>query len=272
MNINDILMSTSKTEKPLDNIVSDGGYFKIFRDVACIGDSLSSGEFESLDENNVKGYHDFYDYSWGQYMAREAGCKVYNFSRGGMSAKEYCNSFADSINAWDVGKKCRCYILALGVNDITSMMNNNLEFGNISDIDMINWRNNKETFAGYYGQIIQRYKEIQPKGKFFLVNIPNRPDADEERVKYCNFHSDLMKELVKIFDNTYVIDLRKYAPAYDDEFRRKFFLGGHMNAMGYIFTAKIIMSYIDYIIRQNPEDFLQTPFIGTPYHNSKAKW
>ena len=33
-------------EKPLDNIVEDGGFFKIFRTVGCIGDSLSSGEFE----------------------------------------------------------------------------------------------------------------------------------------------------------------------------------------------------------------------------------
>ena len=38
-------------EKPLDNIVSDGGFCSIFRTIGCVGDSLSSGEFESLNES-----------------------------------------------------------------------------------------------------------------------------------------------------------------------------------------------------------------------------
>ena len=37
-------------EKPLDNLVEDGGFCGIFRTIGCIGDSLSSGEFESKDE------------------------------------------------------------------------------------------------------------------------------------------------------------------------------------------------------------------------------
>ena len=60
-------------EKPLDIIKPDGGFFGIFRTVGCIGDSLSSGEMESLDENGNRGYHDYFEYSWGQYMARAAG-------------------------------------------------------------------------------------------------------------------------------------------------------------------------------------------------------
>ncbi len=43
-------------EKPLDNIVNDAGFFKIFRSVAIIGDSLSSGEFESNMEGGVIGH------------------------------------------------------------------------------------------------------------------------------------------------------------------------------------------------------------------------
>lgn len=39
-----------KDEKPLDNIPSDGGYTAIFRTIACVGDSLSSGEFEAAKE------------------------------------------------------------------------------------------------------------------------------------------------------------------------------------------------------------------------------
>lgn len=79
-------------EKPLDRIIDDGGLCGIFRTIGCIGDSLSSGEFESKNETGEKGYHDYYEYSWGQYMARTVGCKVYNLSRGGMTAKVYCES------------------------------------------------------------------------------------------------------------------------------------------------------------------------------------
>ena len=69
-----------ENEKPLDRIVTDGGYTRIFRTIGCIGDSLSSGEHESRDENGNAGYHDFYEYSWGQYMARNAGLRPYSAS------------------------------------------------------------------------------------------------------------------------------------------------------------------------------------------------
>ena len=52
-------------EKPLERLLPDGGLCGIFRTMGCIGDSLSSGEFESLDDNNKKGYHDYFEYSWG---------------------------------------------------------------------------------------------------------------------------------------------------------------------------------------------------------------
>ena len=65
---------------PLDELRPNGGFCGIFRTIGCIGDSLSSGEFESLDEEGNKGYHDEYEYSWGQYLARLTGSKVYNFS------------------------------------------------------------------------------------------------------------------------------------------------------------------------------------------------
>ena len=70
------------------------------------------------------------------------------------------------------------------------------------------------------------------------------------------------------FDNSYVLDLRAYAPVYDAEFRRQFFLGGHMSPAGYVFTAKLFLSYIDYIIRHNMGDFKQVGFIGTGLRNT----
>lgn len=254
-------------EKPLDNIVQDGGFCKIFRTIACVGDSLSSGEFQSSDINGNPGYHDYYEYSWGQYMAREAGIKVYNFSRGGMTAEEYNESFAERKGFWDEDKTCQAYIIALGVNDLIGRKQ---ELGTVSDICLSRMGLNKPTFAGHYAKIIQRLKSKQPNAKFFLMTMPKNENPEENKIKKA--HAKLLYEMAELFDYTYVIDLFEYAPVYDEEFRRNFFLDGHMNPQGYILTAKMVMSYIDYIVRNNPEDFAQVPFIGKPYHNLNAKW
>ena len=134
-------------EKPLDQILADGGFCGIFRTIGCIGDSLSSGEFESFDENGVKGYHDYFEYSWGQYIARATGSKVYNFSRGGMTAMQYWESFAEQSGFWDKDKLCQAYIIALGANDLFGLKQ---EIGSAADIDLDNYENNAPTFAGYY--------------------------------------------------------------------------------------------------------------------------
>jgi hypothetical protein len=44
---------------------------------------------------------------------------------------------------------------------------------------------------------------------------------------------------------------------------KRFYLNGHMNASGYIFTAELIDSYIDYIVRKNYEDFKTAGLIGS---------
>ena len=144
MDIRDIL--GDENEKPLDRLVADGGFVGIFRTICCIGDSLSSGEFEIIDKSGAKRYLDFYDYSWGQYIGRMAGSKVYNFSRGGMTAREYCENFANANNFWSSDKAANAYIIALGCNDI---LNRGEPIGEISDIKD-DWRENAKTFIGYY--------------------------------------------------------------------------------------------------------------------------
>ena len=259
-------MFNNPEEKPLDNIPSDGGFCGIFRTIACVGDSLSSGEFEAVDNEGRKSYHDMFDYSWGQYLARLAGCKAYNFSRGGMTASEYCISFAEANDFWNPDKAAQAYIIALGVNDV---LNCRQEIGTTDDIDLDDWHNNAKTFAGYYGQIIQRYKEIQPKARFFLMTMPNDREREKNAAEVKQLgdaHAELLYKLAELFPFTYVIDLRKYAPVYDQNFRELFYLYGHLNPCGYVLTAKMVAAYIDYIIRHNMKDFIQTGFIGTPFY------
>lgn len=257
----DKLTQNLSEENPLQALVSGGGFCGCLRSVACIGDSLSSGEFESIDAAGEKQYHDMFEFSWGQFMAREAGLFVRNFSRGGMTAEEYCESFADQMGYWDPEKRCRAYIIALGVNDVSNHREN---LGEIADVHPDNWRENPKTFAGYYGQIISRIKEIEPRAKIFLMTIP-RIKGEEDRFSSEDRHAQLLHEIAQVFESTYVLDLRRYAPVWNEEFRRTYCLGGHLNAMGYQLGSRLIMTYIDYIMRNNPGDFAQIGFVGTPY-------
>lgn len=253
------LLRLDEAEQPLDRLVTDGGLCGIFRTVGCVGDSLSSGEFEAEAADGSKTYHDMFDYSWGQYLARMAGCKVYNFSRGGMTAKEYMESFALVNGFWDPAKACQAYILALGVNDLYGM---GMEVGSTADI-CADPAQNAPTFAGYYAQIIQRLQALQPQAKFFLMTMPREGDEDAARRTAGDAHAALLHQMAAHFANTYVLDLRQYGPVYDADFRRRFYMGGHMTPAGYLLTARLVASYLDYIIRHRPQDFKQVGFTGT---------
>ena len=255
---------TFNDEKPLDRIVDDGGFVKIFRKIAYVGDSLSSGEFEAINKEFEFTWHDMFEYSWGQYIARTCGNIGYNFSRGGMTAKEYCESFAQSNDYWNKEKACQAYVIALGVNDV---LNARMEIGTTDDICLDDYTKNKQNFIGYYAQIIQRYKEIQPNAKFFLVTMArhfNKKWANDELIEK---HKDVLYSLSAIFKNVYVIDLCTYLPEYTKEFWDLYGLHSHMNPMGYVFTAKVISSYMDYIIRHNMKDFKQVALIGTDMYD-----
>lgn len=250
---------------PLENLVTDGGFTGIFRTIGCIGDSLSSGEFQSTASNGKYDFHDMYDYSWGQYIAREAGCTVYNFSRGGMSAKWFNDSFEKDCGVWSVDKKCQAYIIALGVNDV---FNGGQAVGKVGDCNSENYGiDGNVTFAGEYEKILIKIKEFQPKARVFLVSMPK--GRNDEKAKEI---TALLYDFANEYEFTYVIDLFNYAPTYNEEFKSKYYLSGHMNPMGYMLTARYIMTYIDYIIKNNMEDFKQVPFIGLPYHSAEAKW
>ena len=251
----------NENEKPLDNIISDGGFCGIFRTIGCIGDSLSSGELESKDEEGRVGYHDFYEHSWGQYMARATGSKVYNFSKGGMTGKEFCETFAAKCGVYERENLCQAYIIALGVNDISR----GDEIGDVENIDTVKGRVAGDmSIIAYQAQIIKVLKSLQPDAKIFIMTIPYSESKSAERSKREDELAEGLRKLADKTKNCYVIDLRKYGPVHDKKFDETFRLG-HMTPAGYMLISKMVMSYIDYIIRNNHKDFNQVGFIGTPY-------
>ncbi len=254
-------------EKPLDHLRPDGGCCRIFQTIGVIGDSLSSGEYQYINTNGGEVFLDRFENSWGKYMERAMGNTVRVFARGGMKAKWFVEDFGEKAGYTAFENLCQAYIIALGVNDISQMISQgDLEMGSVADLDP-HPDKNKHTFAGYYGKIVSYLKRKQPDAKFFFVTIPSG-GVDSEWGRMETAHQKLLYDLADYFENAYVLDIRKYGALYDDKFKEKFFMKGHMNPMGYLLTADIIMSYIDYIIRYNPKDFERAGLIGTPYYRA----
>ena len=92
-------------------------------------------------------------------------------------------------------------------------------------------------------------------------------DKNENWKEYKEQHRCFLYTLSEHIENCYVIDLLRYAPDYDEKFQENFYLLGHLNPMGYVFTAEMVSSYIDYIIRHHMQDFRDVSFIGTDLHD-----
>lgn len=234
-----------------------GGSCAVFRKIGCIGDSLSSGEMEIV-SGNERHYIDLYDYSWGQFLARMTGAKVYNFSRGGMTAKEFIEGWGEENGCFDVDKRCQAYIIALGVNDLINVRQ---EVGSTDDVG-----GNADTFARYFTDVVARYKEIEPNAKFFFVTMPKESSDDETVARIKERHAELLYALSEKLANCFVIDLNEYAPVYDADFKAAYYLNGHMNPAGYRLTAEYVVSGIDSIVSAFPREFNDVALIGTEYH------
>jgi len=237
-------------ENPIGTISHDPGFCSIFHHWGFIGDSLCSGEFESNSTNGEKrrGWHDMYEYSWGQRICAATGTEGENYSQGGETTFGWIEHFWDNpkngnnnIDAKAHPKQA--YIIALGEND----QYQKFTVGEVAtDIDLENYKKNSKTFAGCYAGIIQRVQSIQPDAKIFVVTMP----------KNNNPYNNVIRQMPQLFKNVYLIDLEKYGGNYwAKDFRERYFLGGHMNAAGYQWSAYMFMTYINWIIENNWSDF-----------------
>lgn len=243
-------------EKPLDNIKETCGFASLLRKVGVIGDSLSSGEFESTDYKGNIVYNDMYEYSWPSILSRLTGAEYLNFSRGGMTFKEFYESWADKNNFW---VKCPTYIIFLGNNDLFVY---NQEVGSAEDINLDEPEKNKDTYFGYMGKVISKLKSLEKDARIFLTSL-QIDEMSEERTKKVKYVEEEMKKVVKLYSFTYLIDFTEFLFKYDEEARNKIAMGFHPSPLGYYSLALAFGNYIDYIIRANPDDFRKIAFVGT---------
>lgn len=253
------IVNPPPTTSPLAVIEKYPSFISCFMNVGCIGDSLASGVavYKNAAGEIIVNSKNRYEYSWGQYLARMTGNKYYNWSSGGLRTDSWLNS-AYAAECFDGEHLCQAYIIGLGQND--NNKNHGSDLGTINDINTANYNNNADTFYGRYAKIIQKIKEVQPKAKIFVITDPN--------VKVnTNGYNTAIRTIANMFDNVYLIDLRTYmstAPCAELLESQKRY--GHFNAVGYFLIAKIIMTYIDYIIEHNSDDFREIENIGTDYY------
>lgn len=248
------LFTLTPGEKPLDNLKATCGFAGIFKEIGIIGDSLSAGEFEFHDEHGNIVYHDMYEYSWPAVLQRLTGTVCHNYSRGGMTAREYYESWADKNDFWQWNQ---AYIIALGNNDVFVCGH---PVGSVEDIHPQAPESNPDTFFGNMGRIVSKLKSMEKDARIFLVSMQRRGEEAGDPI-ICGI-ADEMKKMCRLFSYTYLIDMAHDGPVYDEEMRKTFAMGFHPNAVGYYSYGLMIGNYIDYLIRKNPDDFFEVPFIG----------
>lgn len=239
---------------PLGKIKENPGLTSIFLHVGCIGDSLASGAASS-NEGGTTVFHDMYDYSWGQYLARATGNTYYNFSSGGLTTKTWWSS-QQKTTCLDGQHNCEAYIIGLGENDAGIA---EMTVGTEADIDLSDYTQNADTFYGNYGKIIQAIQELQPKAKIFVITNPIKA---RETAGY----NTAVRDMATIFDNVYIIDLYTYGlEIFTSGDIKDCKRNGHFNAVGYKLISYVISTYIDWIVGHNLDEFNQVEFIGTEW-------
>lgn len=245
-------LNINEEELPLENIKENCGFLNIFKTIGVIGDSLSSGTLEKYIDGKRVDIKDLYEYSWPSILHNLTNITFYNYSRGGMRAKDHVLE----NKKWE---KCDAYIVFLGNNDL---FNEDIKYecGSILDIDRNNYKNNKPTYFGYMDQIINKIKQINQLAYIFI--IPVQYEHNSLKDKTVLFVADELKKFEKIYKNLFILDIVHHGIVFDKSFSDKYCVGFHPNPMGYYILALIIGNYIDYIIRHNIDCFKTSGYLN----------
>ena len=253
---------------PLDNKIENGGLAAIFPRIACIGDSLTIGGMEW--DTQGTGIIDYSNFSYPTQIKRALGVEVYNMGSSGACSLEDDTAINGSYNNWNKRAeamgwltnkyKADCYIISLGTNDIgyTGEFSGNVD----TDINDNDYTNNAVTSVGGYAKIIQKIKELQPRAKIFCVTIPNTRNSLAQRTSA----NEKIKAIATKFECN-IRDLQQYGIQPDDvaNWKSIYYNKGHLNCLGYKEYSTMILKYIDFIIKNNPNKFYDVPAIETDY-------
>lgn len=228
-----------KQNSPFDGGKTDGSQICRFKTVGGIGDSLASGGIVSLNPDGSRRYTDYYEHSWGQYMARDTGITFTNYSVGGLTTKTWYEAYGKS----DVFLKCPqdLYLIGLGCNDANAIESGTMHVGTMDDL-----QKDADSFVGWYGRIIRLIRQIQPDAPIIVITDPMPTPLGM-------ILNDYIRKMSEVFSGVLVMDLERYASdLYDEEklTREGLWHLGHMTAGGYQYAAGIMMTYMDVLLEE----------------------
>ena len=247
---------TGASDNPLDNIIRDGGLFRVLNKVGVIGDSLSVGGMNTIGSQTLDPDTEKRWYSWPQVLSRMTGVEMQAFAAGGWNTSDWLNAYGNNdsfVTNW-----CFAYIIGLGENDRTT--SHHVDLGTEADVSTTS---RAECGASYYGNlanIVMRCHEAAPSSRIFMLTNP-RPEGESSG------YNAAVRYVASQFgtsDNVFLVDLYQYGHAIYAQYitDQNYFYGGHMTAIGYIESAYHISTCIDWIIRSNPRLFRDVQFIN----------
>lgn len=227
-----------------------------FRSIGVIGDSLSVGYINEPETGTVTNRAIYY--SWPQYMARKTGQHIINMGQSGYNVLTWMSS---SLYGWvDLNKEenyCQCYIIGLGVND-SSDSSRGVPLGSLSDIDLLDFNNNSETYYGGYAKIIQRSRTIRPNSIFLCLTNPRPTTVGKQ-------YNQAIKDIVEYLgdDKVFVVDL--YNNNYRKYYEAPYFLStdrasvkqSHYSPVGYEAMVPVISKACSDVMREHMNIFSQ---------------
>lgn len=224
------------TDNPLTAKPQEDSLLSRYKTMGGIGDSLSSGEIVSLNPDGSRKYTDYYEHSWGQYLAGKTGIHFTNYSVGGLTTKTWYEAYANTDEFLSCPQEI--YTIGLGCNDANAIENGTMRIGTLADL-----KNDTDSFVGWYGRIIRLIQKVQPEALIIVITDPMATPLGM-------ILNDYIRKISGEFANVFVMDLERYAAELYDETmltREGLWYLGHMTAKGYEYAADIMRLYFERI-------------------------
>lgn len=221
--------------KPTDY---DGDDICMFTKGVCIGDSLTAGTMNYLENGSTGNYISINKYSFPANLARLTGLEITNKGDSGDSSAEwYTTHSGDDLSGHDFA------IIQLGVNDAA-------RYGGWTD-----------TSVTAYTNIINKLKAENKNIKIFVATIMPAASYGTQAAQVAV--SQGIRDFVTALNDKDVIllDMAVYGHTNDS----MAYNCGHLSAYGYWRLAKDYKAYISWYISNNKMDFREVQFIGTDY-------
>lgn len=216
-----------------------GKQVSVFNKGVAIGDSLTAGVF-NYNEGGSTGYSTIASFSFPAKLAQLTGIDVTNLGNGGYTSDQWWDAHKDDDLSGN-----QFAIIQLGVNDA---------------IQYSSWT---QTSITAFTNIINKILTENP-GIFVFVStiIP----ATSYMGTAYDAVSEGIRDLVEDINDDHVIllDMAEYGNTADETG----YNNGHLSALGYERLALDYISYISYVIAQNPTLFRNIQFIGTNHSYS----